>query len=83
MPLAGWLMLSAAGKPIPFFGLELMPLVAPDKELASLVKECHEIAGRCGYVLIGFHAASALAHHFIRRDDTLLRMLPLRTRAGS
>ena len=62
---------------------QLMPLVAPDKELASLVKECHEIAGRCGYVLIGFHAASALAHHFIRRDDTLLRMLPLRTRAGS
>ena len=26
MPVAGWLILSAAGKPIPFFGLELPPL---------------------------------------------------------
>ncbi|HUX30511.1 MAG TPA: cytochrome b/b6 domain-containing protein, partial [Thiobacillus sp.] len=27
MPLTGWLMLSAAGKPIPFFGLELPALI--------------------------------------------------------
>ena len=27
LPFAGWLILSAAGKPIPFFGLELPPLV--------------------------------------------------------
>ena len=35
MPLAGWLILSAAGKPIPFFGLELPALIGPNKELAG------------------------------------------------
>ena len=29
-----------------------------------------------GYFLIGLHAAAALYHHYIRRDDTLKRMLP-------
>lgn len=28
-PLFGWLLLSAAGKPIPFFGLELPALLSP------------------------------------------------------
>ena len=29
LPLLGWLLLSAAGKPIPFFGIELPPQTAP------------------------------------------------------
>jgi len=31
-----------------------------------------------GYWLIGLHAAAALFHHYVVRDDTLRRMLPLR-----
>jgi cytochrome b561 len=31
-----------------------------------------------GYWLIGLHAAAALFHHYIVRDNTLRRMLPLR-----
>lgn len=76
MPIGGWLMLSAAGKPIPFFGLELPPLIAPDKGLAELIHEVHETVGVAGYWLIGLHALAALAHHYIVRDDTLRRMLP-------
>lgn len=76
LPLAGWLLLSAAGKPIPFFGLELPALVAPDKALAANVKELHTTAGSAGYFLIGLHAAAALYHHYLVRDDTLARMLP-------
>ncbi|MDH1441817.1 cytochrome b [Pseudomonas sp. GD03721] len=75
-PLAGWLILSAAGKPIPFFGLELPALTSPDKALAGQIKEWHELAGVAGYWLIGLHAAAALSHHYISRDNTLLRMLP-------
>jgi len=71
-------MLSAAGKPIPFFGLELPALVAPDKALASQVKELHETIGKVGYVLIGLHAVAALFHHHVMKDDTLTRMLPRR-----
>lgn len=76
MPLLGWALLSAAGKPIPFFGLELSALVAENKDLASSLKEIHETIGVLGYYLIGIHAIAALYHHYIRKDDTLTRMLP-------
>ncbi|MES2877070.1 MAG: cytochrome b [Pseudomonadota bacterium] len=76
MPLAGWLLLSAAGKPIPFFGLELPALIGPDKALASQIKEIHEVIGTAGYFLIAVHAAAALFHHYVLRDNTLLRMRP-------
>ena len=78
MPLFGWLTLSASGKPIPFFGLELPALVGPDKAFAGAVKEIHETIGTIGYYLVGLHAAAALYHHYFLRDDTLLRMLPRR-----
>jgi cytochrome b561 len=76
MPLAGWTILSAAGKTIPFFGLELFPLVSQSKALAEQVKELHETAGTVGYFLIGLHAFAALVHHYHFKDDTLGRMLP-------
>jgi cytochrome b561 len=76
MPLGGWLMLSAAGKPVPFFGLDLPPLVAENRSLADIVKELHETGGNVGYFLIGMHAAAALFHHYFVGDNTLRRMLP-------
>ncbi|MCU0975153.1 MAG: cytochrome b [Steroidobacteraceae bacterium] len=75
MPIAGWTILSAEGKPVPYFGLTLPPLVAPDKELAELVEGLHESAGTAGYWIIGLHAAAALGHHYLRGDDTLRRMM--------
>lgn len=76
MPLLGWLALSAGGKPIPFFGLELPALMAADKGAASSLKEVHEAIGTFGYYLIGLHAAAALFHHYVMRDNTLVRILP-------
>lgn len=76
MPVLGWLVLSAAGKPIPFFGLELPALIAKNKDLAATLKQIHVFIGTTGYYLIGLHAAAALFHHYIKRDDTLLSMLP-------
>ncbi|MBN7821614.1 cytochrome b [Bowmanella yangjiangensis] len=76
LPVAGWLILSAAGKSIPFFGLTLPPLVAENRELAGMVKEWHETIGQAGYFLIGLHAFLALWHHYGKKDNTLLRMLP-------
>lgn len=78
MPLAGWLILSAAGKPIPFFGLHLPALIGENKELAKTIAEIHETVGAAGYYLIGLHAVAALFHHYIVRDNTLARMLPRR-----
>lgn len=76
MPLLGWLILSAKGKPIPFFGLSLPALVGQNKETAHWIKDIHETGATVGYLLIGVHAAAALIHHYVLRDDTLRRMLP-------
>jgi cytochrome b561 len=80
MPLAGWLLLSAEGKPIPFFGVQLPALIAENKNLAEIIKEVHESGAVVSYVLIGVHAAAALFHHYVVRDDTLRRMLPWQAR---
>ena len=76
MPLLGWLILSADGKTIPFFGIQFPALVATDEHLAEMLEEIHETVGDAGYFLIGVHALAALYHHYVRRDNTLLRMLP-------
>ena len=78
LPLLGWLYLSAAGKPIPFFGFNLPALVAENKALAGSIKEIHQTVGTAGYFLIALHAAAALLHHYVIRDNTLQRMLPSR-----
>ena len=78
MPLLGWMVLSAKGKAIPFFGLHLPALMAPDRGLAETLEEIHETIGNIGYYLIGLHALAALVHHYFLRDNTLLRMLPQR-----
>lgn len=75
MPLTGWLLLSAAGKPIPF---DLPALVEANKELASQFKEMHEVIGTTGYFLLGLHVVAALYHHYVQRDNTLTRMVPER-----
>jgi cytochrome b561 len=78
MPILGWLLLSAAAKPIPFFGLELPALIGENKDLAKSLKEIHETIGVIGYYLIGIHVLAALYHHHIRKDNTLTRILPLK-----
>ncbi|HWQ39236.1 MAG TPA: cytochrome b [Burkholderiales bacterium] len=76
MPLLGWLVLSAEGKPVPLFGFELPPLAGENESLAHWAEEVHEAFGKVGYFLIGLHAAAALFHHYVLRDNTLRRMLP-------
>ena len=78
LPVLGWLILGAEGKPVPFFGLELPPLIGPDEARAESLEELHKTVGTIGYWLIGLHAAAALFHHYVQRDNTLTRMLPLR-----
>lgn len=80
MPLLGWLMSNAAGRPAPFFGLELPFIIGENKDLARTLKEIHEFIGNALYYVIGLHAIAALAHHHVFKDNTLHRMLPMATR---
>ncbi len=77
VPLVGWTGTSAFGAPIVVFGLfELPDLVEPNKELATLLLNTHMTLAfiLCG--LVALHIAAALQHHFVRKDETLRRMLP-------
>lgn len=76
LPVLGWLTLSAKGEPIPFFGAELPPLIGKNTALAKTLKYVHETLATAGYFLLGLHAAAALYHHYVRRDNTLRLMLP-------
>jgi cytochrome b561 len=81
MPVIGWVLLSAEGHDVMFFGLQLPALASADRAFAASVAEVHEVIGTLGYFLIGLHTAAALFHHYISKDNTLTRMLP-RRRAG-
>lgn len=77
LPLIGWGLSSANGKPVSFFGLvSLPPLVEPDEDLGDSFAEYHEAAAWLLLGLVGVHAAAALFHHFVRRDHVLRAMLP-------
>jgi cytochrome b561 len=80
MPLLGWLILSGENHAVPFFGVQLPALMGENRALAKQLEEVHESIGNVGYFLIGIHAAAALAHHYVHRDNTLVRMLPARWR---
>lgn len=77
IPLSGWLMSSAKGFPVVYFGVWQLPdLVGKNAELADMLKEVHEALNSGLLMLVGVHVAAALKHHFIDRDATLRRMLP-------
>jgi superoxide oxidase len=79
MPLLGWAILSGENQPAPFFGVRLPALIGENEALAKQLEEIHETIGNVGYFLIVIHAAAALVHHYIQRDNALMRMLPWRS----
>lgn len=76
MPVIGWVLLSAEGHDVMFFGLQLPALASADRAYADSVAEVHEVIGTLGYFLIGLHTVAALFHHYIIKDNTLVRILP-------
>ncbi len=81
-PIAGYLMSNAFDKPVAFFGVPLPVLISPDKELGKEIFEVHETLGNALMILVGLHAAAALFHHYVQKDNTLVRMLPGMRRSG-
>jgi cytochrome b561 len=77
VPLSGWLMSSAGGYPVSFLGLFELPDLVPVNEFHfRLWLDAHRwLADALALLALG-HAAAALRHHLLLRDDTLRRMLP-------
>jgi cytochrome b561 len=76
LPLSGLLMSSAAAIPVSAFGVfDLPDLVAPSDDLFRRLIQVHRWLGYGLLVLIGIHAGAGLVHHFVKRDDTLRKMV--------
>lgn len=76
-PLSGWVMNSASGFPLQWFGLFNLPaLTGRDHDLHELAEEIHELLFWTMVALVVAHAAAAFYHHLFQRDATLARMLP-------
>lgn len=79
LPISGWIVASAANVPFRWFWLVPVPaVVAPDKALAEVAAHMHLALFVVLSLLLVVHVAAALRHHFLERDDVLLRMLPCR-----
>ncbi|MFS2224150.1 cytochrome b561 [Pantoea sp. B65] len=76
LPLLGMLTLYLKGQPWVIFAVPMPVAATPDGALSHNIKNIHEFIANAGYFIIGLHAAAALFHHFILRDNTLLRMMP-------
>lgn len=76
-PLSGWLMSSALGFPVVWFGVLPLPdLLAKNKELGELLKLVHEYLNFAFLAVVIGHALAAVKHQWLDRDGTLDRMLP-------
>jgi cytochrome b561 len=74
-PIFGLMYFQYGGKEIHFFGLVWPQFVTPNPEMKKVVEGIHEFLGNTLYFLIGIHALAGLWHHYIKKDDTLRRML--------
>src|SRR5579862_4321893 len=83
-PISGWLFSSAAGFKTMYLGVIPIPdLLEKNKELADVLRITHRTITYLLAAVVGLHAAAALKHHFVDRDDVMRRMLPRSKRVPS
>ena len=84
MPLSGWVIVSTSAFNMPtlLYGfiplphLPVLPDLAAKKSINAVAGEGHALAAYLLAGLLCLHIAAALKHHFLDRDDVLLRMEP-------
>jgi cytochrome b561 len=77
VPLSGWAATSACCAPVNLFWTVPLTLPVPEGEdLAKAIFRLHYGFVYTLMAIVAVHVAAALQHHFVRRDRTLIRMLP-------
>ena len=77
MPLSGWLMTSAAGVSVYWFGYIPVPdLVSRDQDLFEALRTTHYILSRLLMVVLVLHIGAVVHHDVLRRDGIFRRMWP-------
>jgi cytochrome b561 len=78
VPLIGFAPLFARGRGIDFGLFQIASPIERTKDWIGPATGIHEIAAYALIALAVGHVAAALWHHFVKRDDVLLRMTPPR-----
>lgn len=82
IPFSGWLMSSAQGFSVMWFGIVPLPdLVSRDAALGGILKNIHVTLNYVLLAAVTGHVGAALYHQFIKRDSIMARMLPFARRA--
>jgi len=81
LPLVGWLGVSASPLKIPtvIFGLFTLPSLPFFHDVPDAAHQLFELHETLAYLVIGLlvlHVGAAFKHHFLMKDDVVLRMTP-------
>lgn len=82
-PATGFAQTVLHGRPFGLFAWTIPPVVAVHLGYAQLFQGIHEVGAWCLMVLVSLHAAAAILHHLVRRDDVLEAMAPVLRRKHS
>lgn len=82
IPVSGIVVQFARGHALPLLGLtEIASPWVADRTFARSVKGVHELMANALVIIAALHAAAAFFHHWVLRDRTLVRMLPVAWRS--
>ena len=76
-PMTGFAATVARGRAFPLFWWEVQPLMPRYPALEDALFLAHRVGAWALIILITGHAAAALIHHFVLRDEVLARMVPV------
>jgi cytochrome b561 len=76
-PLLGvfTVLLERGGLPVPLTSLSIPAPFDISKDTAQTLEHLHVLLGTIFYYVIGLHVVAAVWHHFVRRDNTVRRMV--------
>ena len=76
LPLIGLGLMYNRGNPWIAFGLVMPHAAEANFDMVDILKEYHVLLANLSYYVVGLHALAALLHHYVWKDNTLLRMMP-------
>jgi cytochrome b561 len=77
MPISGWLMSSAGGVSVYWFGYIPLPDLAPrNQALFEALRTTHYLLSRLLIVVLLLHVGAVVHHDLLRRDGVFRRMWP-------
>ena len=83
MPISGWIMSTAAGRPPGYYNVFNIPLpgIPQSEAIGGFFNTMHKTLAWVLVIFVTIHILAALKHHIINKDNTLRRMLPCKSKS--